>query len=130
MSACGSPLSSNSRIEPAMAVKDSVRPGSSSVCLVLESGGRRCSSATDGAAGVVARPPPPFSACGLLLRGLLIVGAGTQDKGESDSEERGQDAEARLGETGSHVRCLLPGASCGPDRLLAQKRGRAHFTTA
>src|SRR5947208_2675076 len=66
------------------------------------------------------------SACGLLLRGLLIVGAGTQDKGESDSEERGQDAEARLGETGSHVRCLLPGASCGPDRLLAQKRGRAH----
>jgi hypothetical protein len=38
-------------------VKSSVRPGSASVCLVVESGGRRCCSATGVAA--VARPAPP-----------------------------------------------------------------------
>lgn len=48
MSACGSPLSSNRRMEPAVAVNANVRPGSSSVCLVVESGGRRCCSAADG----------------------------------------------------------------------------------
>ena len=45
MSACGSPLSSNRRIEPAVAEKSSVRPGSASLCLVVESGGSRCCSA-------------------------------------------------------------------------------------
>ena len=61
MSACGSPLSSNSRIEPAVAVKLSVRPGSASVCLVVESGGRRCcSAAAGGGVAAVPRPAPPF----------------------------------------------------------------------
>ena len=36
MSACGSPLSSNTRIDPAIAVNESVRPGSASVCWVVE----------------------------------------------------------------------------------------------
>src|SRR5665213_4318647 len=57
MSACGSPLSSNRRIEPAVAVKASVRPGSTTVCLVVESGGSRCCSVAEGAAGALARPP-------------------------------------------------------------------------
>lgn len=43
MSACGSPLSPNTRIEPAVAMKPSVRPDSSTVCGVVESDGRRCS---------------------------------------------------------------------------------------
>src|SRR5215470_11647281 len=52
MSACGSRFSSNRRIEPAVAVNDKVRPGRSSVCLVVESGGSLCCSATAGDAGV------------------------------------------------------------------------------
>ena len=42
-----------------MAVKASVRPGSASVCLVVESGGRRCASAAGGGAAPP-RPAPPF----------------------------------------------------------------------
>src|SRR6266404_2483756 len=57
MSACGSRLSLNRRIDPAVAVKASVRPGSTSVCLVVESGGKRCCSGAAGAFGVA----PPCS---------------------------------------------------------------------
>ena len=81
MSACGSPLSSNRRIEPAVAVKASVRPGSTSVCLVVESGGSRCCSA---AAGEPAyrrdRPVRPAS-------GLLAPAAG-----RSTAAHPGRDA--------------------------------------
>ena len=61
MSACGSPLSSNRRIEPAVAVKASVRPGSDKRLLggrirrqAMLLGGRRR------VAGSGSRPPPPF----------------------------------------------------------------------
>src|SRR4029077_2396942 len=65
MSACGSPLSSNRRIEPAVAVKAGVRRGISRLCLVVESGGNLCCSAVAcEAGGVLARPPPPFWADG------------------------------------------------------------------
>src|SRR6516164_3799535 len=58
MSACGSPLSSNRRIEPAVAVKASVRPGSSSTCFVVESGGSLWSSAAAGDGEPPDRAPP------------------------------------------------------------------------
>src|SRR6266700_1487165 len=54
ISACGSRLSSNRRIEPAVAVKASERPGRSRVCFVVESGGKRCGSAAGGAPGALA----------------------------------------------------------------------------
>src|SRR5258705_6732378 len=61
MSACGSRLSLNRRIDPAVAVKASVRPGSTSVCLVVESGGRRCCSEAAGefAAALPCSPVAP-----------------------------------------------------------------------
>ena len=68
MSACGSPLSSNSRIEPAVAVKASVRPGSASVCLVVESGGSRCCSETGCGVRGVAAPSPALLALRRLRR--------------------------------------------------------------
>jgi len=58
MSACGSLLSSNRRIDPAVALKDSVRPGSSIVWLVVESAGSLCCSAADGEAGALAARLP------------------------------------------------------------------------
>lgn len=60
MSASGSPLPSNTRIDPAVAAKLRVRPGRSSVCFVVASGGRRRASAADGEACV--------TLCALLLR--------------------------------------------------------------
>lgn len=71
MSACGSPLSSNRRMEPAVAVNANVRPGSSSVCLVVESGGRRCYSAADGVLGVW-----PPRALGLPFWSASVVASG------------------------------------------------------
>src|SRR5476649_950969 len=78
MSACASPLSSNRRIEPAVALKDNVRPGSSSVCLVVESGGSRCDSAATGEAGglPLRAPGPPFCADGDDGAGAGCAGCG------------------------------------------------------
>jgi len=51
-------LSSNKRIEPAVALNDSVRPGNSSLCVVVESAGSLCCSAAAGdAGGLAARLP-------------------------------------------------------------------------
>ena len=41
-------------------LKFRVRPGSASVCLVVESGGSRCCSAVEGALAAAPRPAPPF----------------------------------------------------------------------
>src|SRR5689334_18786485 len=60
MSACGSPLSSNSRTEPAVAVKLSDRPGRLTVWVVVESGGSRCCSAVPGVDGVSAARAPDW----------------------------------------------------------------------
>src|SRR5256885_17030797 len=78
MSACGSRLSLNRRIDPAVAVKASVRPGSASVCLVVESGGSRYCSGAAGEFGVA--PPcspvaPDFCAEGVAA-GLSLGGGG------------------------------------------------------
>ena len=70
MSACGSPLSSNRRIEPAVAVKASVRPGRARVCLVVESGGSRCCSAVEASWRAGAAVPA------LLAGGAPARGAG------------------------------------------------------
>ena len=43
-----------------VAVKSSVRPGSANVCLVVESGGRRCCSAAGDGVAAVPRHAPPF----------------------------------------------------------------------
>src|SRR5579871_1509212 len=60
MSACGSPLSSNRRTEPAVAVKLSDRPGRLTVWVVVESGGSRCCSAVPGVDGVSAARVPDW----------------------------------------------------------------------
>src|SRR5215469_11643942 len=77
MSACGSPFSSNRRIEPAVAVKASERPGRSSVCLVVESGGSLCCSAVAGDEGAL--PPRagglPFCPAGAVAAGLCGDGS-------------------------------------------------------
>src|SRR6185312_1676867 len=75
MSACGSPLSLNSRIEPAVAVKDNDRPARSTVCWVVESGGSRCCSAAAGLAGVSAARRPDW----VCVDGPLFCALGEAD---------------------------------------------------
>ena len=72
MSTCGSFLSLNWRIEPAVAEKLSVRPGSETVCLVVESGGSRGRSAV-AAAGFA---PSPRGCAGPAGVGAVAVAAG------------------------------------------------------
>jgi len=96
MSASGSHLSSNTRIEPAVALKASERPDRSSVCFVVESGGRRCGSAADGDVGdaFCALPPrPPF----------WPVGAAASERGCGGSSARPNHASAKTDTASTRV---------------------------
>ncbi len=73
MSASGSPLSSNTRIEPAVALKDSVRLGSATDCFVVESGGRRCCSGVDALPAALAPGPALAAPCPALLAARVLT---------------------------------------------------------
>ena len=72
ISACSWPPGSTTGSEPAVAVKRSVRPGSSSVCCVIESGGSLRLAGARLRAALTARP----LAAGALLGGRTLGALG------------------------------------------------------
>ena len=97
-----------------MAVKLSVRPGSASVCLVVESGGRRCCSAAGGVAPLL-RPAPPFwpdgdgdgVAAGGCGDGALASSARAPATPTQGQKRDGQPHMTLRRETKNHVVCSL-----------------------
>src|SRR5579872_3250223 len=126
ISACASPLSSNRRIEPAVAVKASLRPGRSSVCLVTASGGSlRCSAVAADDGGLAARPPPPFGAAGAAAAGVSAGAASSARALTTATPSRA--AKQRERKTGIAMRmiCFLPPPATRP-KSLGHSQAKLH----
>ena len=111
------PCRRTARIEPAVAVKSSVRPGSASVCLVVESGGRRCCSAAQATASprrpALLRPSGPTATVTAwprlraARRGELASSARAPLTQHMTTSVAARRSGARRRETKSHAVCSL-----------------------